>query len=126
MNNTANKDISCTEYSRQLIHMADAQNKILNSMVKKNDSLAETLDGYADDFDNQKKQVKQADLVSLRSSADSFRHHSVREHKLVQEFNQKTLSLIEKINMCLKQKNESSILQKQAQLDRRSGDTTKN
>jgi len=95
----------CLMLSRQLEQMADAQQKVLNSLVKKNDAVADTLDHFADDLGGTGQRVKKTDLLSLRSSAKSFRGHSVREAELVDRFAQKTGALVEKINQCLK-KNE--------------------
>ena len=91
----------CLEISRQLEVMAEAQNKILNALVKKNDALADTLDHFADDLGGVGQKVKKADLVTLRQSAKSFRGHTVRESELVEKFGQKTGLLVEKISECM-------------------------
>lgn len=91
----------CLELSRQLEQMVDAQKIVLNSMVKKNDAVAETLDHFADDLGGAGQKVKKSDLVSIRQSAKSFRGHTARESELVSKFALQTGMLVEKINECL-------------------------
>jgi len=92
----------CLELAKQLEQMANAQSKILNTMVKKNDSLADTLDHFADDLGSTGQKVKKSDIISIRKSAKSYRGHSARESELVESFSQRTGWLIDKVSECLK------------------------
>ncbi len=83
--------------------MHRAQTQLLESMVHKNESMASTLDQYAQNFSQQNK-VRKADVVSLRKSAMAFRNHEGREQKLVQRFEKKTGELVEMIASCLQPK----------------------
>lgn len=98
----------CLELSKQLGQMVNAQKVVMNSMVKKNDAVAETLDHFADDLGGAGQKVKKSDLVSIRQSAKSFRGHSVREAELVGNFATQTELLVEKINDCLQQNGHGS------------------
>jgi hypothetical protein len=102
---------NCNALSRQLNAMVRAQKSLLQSMVKKNDVLANTLDQYAQDFKSQGG-IKKSDIKSLHQSAKSFRGHSRRELILVKRFESKTNQLIAKISACLKARSVESLVQR--------------
>lgn len=94
---------NCLELSKQLEQMVNAQNRVFNSLVKKNEAVAQTLETFANDLGNDGQRVKKADLISLRQSAKSFRGQSLRESELIEKFNQQSEHLVEKIAQCLQQ-----------------------
>jgi hypothetical protein len=98
---------SCSEIGEDLQAMQKAQASLLESMVRKNDSMATTLDQYAETF-SVKKSLRKADLVGLKKSALAFRRHGDREEKLVQRFETKTAELISQVQECLKSKTIAS------------------
>ena len=98
---------SCSELSSELHSMQTAQTSLLQSMVRKNESMASTLDQYADNF-SVRKAVRKADIVGFHKSAQAFRNHQDREEKLVQRFQSKTDELISSIDECLKSKTIAS------------------
>ena len=95
---------TCAELNQDLRSMQKAQSSLLDSMVNKNDSMASTLDQYAENFNSQKA-VRTTDVVSLKRSAEAFRSHKAREQKLVSRFQSKTDELLGQIEQCLKAKN---------------------
>ncbi len=96
---------SCLALSKQLNAMAEAQESLLSSMVKKNDALAGTLDQYAQDFSERGNRLRKVDITSLRKSASAFRNHTSRELTLVGKFNKASKDLIEKVHQCLAKEN---------------------
>lgn len=94
---------SCSDMTNDLRAMQKAQTALLESMVRKNESMASTLDQYAQTF-NSKKTVRKADVVGMKKSAVAFRNHQGREQKLVQRFSDKTDELISQVEQCLKSK----------------------
>lgn len=91
----------CTRVIQQLQMMSFAQKSLLDSMLKKNELLASTLDHYANDFENRGQKIKRGDLVSLRNSAKAFRKHEIREQALIEKFESQAEKLIAKANICL-------------------------
>lgn len=114
----------CLELARQLEQMANAQSKILYTMVKKNDSLADTLDHFADDLGGTGQKVKKSDIISIRKSAKSYRGHSARESELVDSFSQRTGLLIEKVSDCLKNNKAQPLSGPRSKVVRNSGETS--
>jgi len=94
---------SCGELADDLALMQKAQSSLLDSMVHKNESMASTLDQYAQNFST-KKVVRKEDVVSLKKSGQAFRSHGEREEKLVLRFEKKSVELIEMVQQCLKSK----------------------
>jgi hypothetical protein len=98
----------CVNVSLQLHEMQKAQDILLESMVKKNDSLAGTLDQFADDLSSHDQKSKKTDIVGMHKSAEAFRGHSDRELLLISKFEKKSQELIEKTSKCLAQNNSLS------------------
>ena len=94
---------TCSELGDDLRSMQKAQASLLESMVRKNDSMASTLDQYANNLQNQRT-VRKSDVISLRKSGQAFRDHESREEKLVGRFNKKTDELLTLVEECLKTK----------------------
>lgn len=94
---------SCSDLSSDLRAMQKAQDALLESMVRKNESMASTLDQYAQTL-NSKKTVRKTDIVGMKKSAVAFRNHQEREEKLVQRFSNKTEELLSQVEQCLKSK----------------------
>lgn len=91
----------CSQVIKQLQMMSLAQKSLLDSMLKKNELLASTLDHYASDFESRGQKIKRGDLASLRNSAKAFRKHEIREQALVEKFETQAEKLIAKANTCL-------------------------
>ncbi len=91
----------CAQLQIQLQEMQKAQGILLESMVKKNDSLANTLDHFAEDLKSHEQKPSRADVVNLHNSAEAFRGHSERELALIEKFQQKSLELIAQTVRCL-------------------------
>lgn len=98
---------SCGDLSQDLRSMQKAQDSLLQSMVRKNDSMATTLDQYSETL-SVKKAVKKTDLIGMKKSAEAFRKHQDREEKLVQRFQIKTAELLEEVENCLHSKTVAS------------------
>ncbi len=98
----------CSRLSLQLHEMQRAQGILLESMVKKNDSLAGTLDHFADDLSSHDQKSKKGDIVGMRKSAEAFRGHSDRELVLIAKFQKRSQELIDKTSRCLAQNTVSS------------------
>lgn len=94
---------TCSQLTEDLRAMQKAQSSLLETMVRKNESMASTLDEYATTF-SVKKNLRKADLTGMKRSAQAFRNHQDREEKLVQRFESKTEQLISQIEDCLKSK----------------------
>ncbi len=93
----------CMKIQLQLEEMQKAQASLLESMVKKNDSLAGTLDQFADDLKSHEDRPTQVDIINLRNSATAFRGHSDREMILIGKFQKKSKELIGQTVECLSQ-----------------------
>lgn len=81
--------------------MREAQSFLLQSMVKKNNSLAETLDLFAKDFSAKKGRLRRADFNKLKGSAEAFRGHAEREKSLISRFESSTEDLLDRVSRCL-------------------------
>ena len=92
---------NCVDLTRQLSEMQKAQTILLESMVHKNDSLANVLDRYAGDFEASELRLAKTDIESMQKSANAFRQHKQREQTLIQKFNRQSQLLITKANDCL-------------------------
>lgn len=80
--------------------MNQAQSALLGSMLRKNQSMSQTLEQYADEFSAQPRLTK-AEIISLRKSARAFVQHEQREAQLIARFEKSAKELGEKINACL-------------------------
>ena len=92
---------SCGDLTKQLSEMQKAQALLLQSLVKKNDSLANVLDRYAGDFEASDLKLSKTDIESLHGSASAFRNHRQREQALIEKFTKQSQDLILKTNACL-------------------------
>jgi hypothetical protein len=106
----------CNKLIIQLQMMTSAQKSLLDSMLRKNEMLASTLDLYADDFQNRGQKIKRGDLASLRNSANAFRKHEIREQSLINKFEAQASKLIAKTNQCLDESRKSSELRQSLDL----------
>ncbi len=98
-------DKSCAALATELKSMQQAQHQLLSSIGQKSTSMAETLDWHANHLnkviDSQTK-VKKADLKLIRSAANAFRQHEVRESDLVERFEKASVQLLDQVQSCLK------------------------
>lgn len=94
---------SCSDLNHELRAMQKAQSTLLQTMVKKNDSMASTLDQFSESF-SVKSKLKKTDLVGMKKSAQAFRRHQDREEKLVERFQNKTAELLDEVESCLRSK----------------------
>jgi hypothetical protein len=92
---------SCNQLILQLRAMEKAQESLLGSMVRKNESMATTLDQYAQNFEDKGQRVQKSDLLSLKRSAQAFRKHGDREKGLVVRFEKSSEELLSKVQSCL-------------------------
>jgi hypothetical protein len=102
----ASPDLDCRAVASELKSMEQAQRTLLNNMVQNNDTMASTLEQYADDFKQSSRRrhpVSAKDISGLKQSAESFRQHKSREEKLVARFDQASSALLLKVESCLKQ-----------------------
>jgi hypothetical protein len=106
----------CAQLIHQLQGMQRAQGLLLSSMAKKNDSLAGTLDHFADDLSSHEQKPTQSDIVGLRKSAQAFRGHSDREIALIDKFQKKSKELIDKTTRCLAHNETPSNLRESSEL----------
>lgn len=91
---------SCADLSNDLKSMQQAQASLLDSMVRKNDMVADTFENYRHSF-SIKKKLAGSDLAGLKKSATAFRSHGSREEKLVARFKHKTDEIIRLVEACL-------------------------
>ena len=94
-------EYNCKSIPEDLKAMREAQDYMLESMVRKNTSLAETLDLFAKDFSSKKGRLKKLDFQKLKGSAEAFRGHAQREQGLVDRFESTTADLVARIQKCL-------------------------
>ncbi len=106
---------NCTKVQVELQEMQKAQGILLEAMAKKNDSLASTLEHYADDLSVREQKPAQSEVMSLRKSAEAFRGHADREMALILNFQRKSRELVEQAVRCLSQNDTNSGL-KSAQI----------
>lgn len=96
---------TCEALTAELRAMREAQNTLLQNMVQSNDTMADTLEQYAGEFQEsskRRKPISAQDLTSLKQSAEAFRAHKAREQKLVSQFDMASAKLISKVETCLK------------------------
>ena len=107
---------NCDKVQVELQEMQKAQGILLEAMAKKNDSLASTLEHYADDLSVHEQRPAQSEVMSLRKSAEAFRGHGDREMALILKFQRKSRELVEQAVRCLSQNDTNSSLKKSAQI----------
>jgi glutaredoxin 2 len=93
--------VNCQSLILQLEAMQGAQKSLLQSMVRKNDTVADSFADYADQFEMKGHRFSKLDLFSLRNTSDSFRKHKERENQLIEKFNHSSSELISKVSICL-------------------------
>lgn len=93
----------CTEIAEQMKEYKAARHALMKGLIKKNDTMADTLDLFAERFENKKgDKVQTSDVARLKKSADSFRSHGTRETNLIERFEVSSDRLFERLNDCLK------------------------
>lgn len=91
----------CEDLRSEIENLRRAQAHLMRTLVQKNDTLAETLDIFAQDIVGQKKSNKKTEVKKLKQTANSFRSHSVREQNLVNRFEALAENLYGRVNDCL-------------------------
>lgn len=86
--------VDCPKLISDLQGMQKAQQALMKSFVKKNDTIAEALDGLAQDQRN-------LSGLTLKRSAQTFRQHEVREAQLVSRFETASSQLLDQVEICL-------------------------
>jgi hypothetical protein len=103
---SGNKNSECAQTANELAQMHAAQAQLLESFVRKNETIAGSYEAFAKRFDEQEKKSKKVnsiDVASLRHSAEAFRTHRDREKQLIEKFDKATLALISKVQACILQ-----------------------
>ena len=95
----ASDSLNCAQLGKDLGAMQAAQRSLLGSLEAHNNTLASTLDQYADVVEKPGLQVKTA--LSLRKSAESFRSQRLQQQQLIERFEKMTQSLILQVQSCL-------------------------
>lgn len=94
---------NCQELALQMNEYKTARHSLMKSLIKKNDTMADTLDIFADRFEDKKmSRVDKGDVASLKTSANSFRSHAQREGRLIDKFEQSSERLFTRVAECLK------------------------
>lgn len=91
----------CQSLITQLEAMQAAQRSLLQSMVRKNDTISDSLSDYADEFSMKGNRLSKLDLQSIRETSRSFQRHKVRESMMVEKFERSSRELISKVSVCL-------------------------
>lgn len=89
-----NLTVDCPKLVSDLHGMQQAQQVMMKSFVKKNDTIAEALDHMAKDQRN-------LNSLTLKRSAQTFRQHQVREAQLVSRFETASSQLLDQVEQCL-------------------------
>jgi hypothetical protein len=90
--------LKCSGLVSELNEMKKAQTKLLQSMVNKNDSMAETLDVFSKDVEKTEARLSSK---RLSLSAAAFRAHKIREMDLIRRFDLQTQKLMTQLMPCL-------------------------
>jgi hypothetical protein len=98
---TAATGAECKPLKLQLTEMHKAQMHLLNSLVSKNDAMADTLKSFAKDLEKKAPRTESSDFLRLNQSAVAFRAHKIRELDLVQRFEKQSQSLLTQVARCL-------------------------
>lgn len=103
--NAKKLDISdCSNLIDDLQAMKKAERSLMQTMVNRSETMAETLNKYADDFNDLKsrnQKIERKDILSLRRTADTFIDHKHREEQLVQRYQKASDSLLKEVALCL-------------------------
>jgi hypothetical protein len=89
-----NLTVDCPKLISDLQGMQKAQQAMMKSFVKKNDTIADALDHMAKDQRN-------LNGLTLKRSAQTFRQHQVREAQLVSRFETASGQLLDQVEQCL-------------------------
>lgn len=104
--------IDCSEIVENLRAMRKAQSALMSTLVKKNESMAETLDLYAQRFSKNQGLVTKTEIGGLRKSAQSFRKHGSREQGIVRRFEAISAQLMTRLEACLQQPKQTKLAQR--------------
>lgn len=104
--------VDCSEIVENLRAMRKAQSALMSTLVKKNDSMAETLDLYAQRFSKNQGSVSKTEIGGLRKSAQSFRKHGAREEGIVRRFEAVSAQLMARLELCLQQPKPAKLAQR--------------
>ncbi len=99
--NSSNK---CENLIQDLKSMQGAQKELLQSFMKKNETMAEVLDQQADRLEKNlvlHQSLKKYDLSPMHVSAEAFRSHRVKEAQIVDRFGKASGELLEQVKACL-------------------------
>jgi hypothetical protein len=91
---TSKTDLDCPKLVSDLRGMKNAQQAMMHSFVKKNDTIADALDEMA-------KDQRHLNGLTLKRSARTFRQHEAREAKLVSRFETASTELLNQVEQCL-------------------------
>lgn len=96
----------CAELAEDLKAMQTAQKQLLQSLSRKNGTMASVLDQNAQKLEKKMKTqraLKRSDLNPLKASANSFRGHERREAQIIEQFERASDSLLDQVQVCLVQ-----------------------
>lgn len=99
--------VTCAELAEDLKAMQSAQKQLLQSLAKKNETIAQVLDQNATQLEKRmakNRTLKRSDLQSLRVSARAFRGHDKRETALVTRFEKASNELLAQVQICLNER----------------------
>lgn len=91
--------------------MQAAQKELMDSFIRKNDTMAVVLEENADQLENKmmiNRSIKKTDLKSLRISAQTFRSHDEKEQALVARFEKASSQLLGQVSDCLTKEHSSN------------------
>ena len=94
----------CESLIQDLKSMQGAQQELLTSFMRKNETMAEVLDQQADRLEKNlilHQTFKKSDFRSMHVSAEAFRSHQVKEIAIVDHFGKAVSELLEQVNTCL-------------------------
>ncbi len=94
----------CESLIQDLKSMQGAQQELLTSFMKKNETMAEVLDQQADRLEKNlilHQSFKKSDFRSMHVSAKAFRSHQQKELLIVNHFGKAVNELLEQVNSCL-------------------------
>ena len=95
--------MNCQDLAGQMREYKNARHELMKVLIKKNDTMAETLDIFAVRLEDKTSQrVDKSDVMSLKKSAEAFRSHAGREGRLIEKFEQSSDRLFKRVADCLK------------------------
>jgi Skp family chaperone for outer membrane proteins len=95
---------NCADLVNDLQTMKKAEKSLMQTMVNRSDAMADTLNKYADDFNelkSQNKKIERKEILSLRRTAETFKDHKQREEVLVQRYQKASDQLLREVASCL-------------------------